>query len=314
MKNKCLISGITGFVGTNLKPYLNERNIKVIGISREENLKEEIVSYKNCDINLFNTSNAFIHLAGKAHDLKKGVSDNEYYEANTDLTIKLFNQFLESDCKIFIYLSSVKAVADKVDNILIEETTPNPITVYGKSKLKAEDYILSKNLLNDKKVYILRPCMIHGPNNKGNLNLLYKLVVNNIPFPLGKFQNKRSFLSIDNLCFVIEKIIEVRPNSGVYNIADDDVVSTNELVKIIAKASNKKGLILNIPKTLIKKVALLGDKIGLPLNTEKLEKLTENYCVSNTKIVEVIGEELPFSAIDGLTKTIKSFKEPKKND
>src|SRR5690606_33852114 len=108
--------------------------------------------------------------------------------------------------------------------------------------------------------------------------------------------------------------IEVRPSSGIYNVADDDAISTNELIKVIAKTSNKRELILNIPKKIIVKIAFIGDKIGLPLNTEKLEKLTDNYCVSNTKIVNAIGEQLPFSAIDGLVKTIKSFKEPIKND
>ena len=84
----------------------------------------------------------------------------------------MFDQFLKSDCETFIYMSSVKAVVDQADGILTENVKPNPITVYGKSKLAAEEYILSRKNLKNKRVYILRPCMIHGPNNKGNLNLL----------------------------------------------------------------------------------------------------------------------------------------------
>ena len=68
-----------------------------------------------------------------------------------------------------------------------------PSNYFGQSKLLAEEYILSKEIPNDKHVYILRPCMIHGPGNKGNLNLLYKIVSKNIPWPLGAFENKRSF-------------------------------------------------------------------------------------------------------------------------
>lgn len=60
----------------------------------------------------------------------------------------------------------------------------------------------------DKRVYILRPCMIHGPGNKGNLNLLYNVVRKGIPWPLGDFENKRSFTSIDNLCYVVEGLLE----------------------------------------------------------------------------------------------------------
>lgn len=305
-----LISGISGFVGGNLEEYLKGQ-FSIVGLSR--NVGKNYITYNEITYKSFSDIEVFIHLAGKAHDLRKGVSDEEYYNANTYLTIKLFNHFLESDCKVFVFLSSVKAVADKVDSILTEETIPMPITVYGKSKLKAEQYILSKTIPKGKKVYILRPCMIHGPNNKGNLNLLYKIVKYNIPFPLGKFENKRSFLSVDNLCFVIKKLIKIRPESGIYNVADDDVISTNELVKIIAKTSNKKGLILNIPKIIIHKAALLGDKIRSPFNSEKLEKLTQNYCVSNIKIKKAIGIELPINAHDGLIKTITSFKESKNN-
>ena len=65
---------------------------------------------------------------------------------NTVLTKSLFNQFLKSDCEVFIYMSSVKAAADEVEGELTEEAIPNPVTVYGKSKLAAENYILSKEI------------------------------------------------------------------------------------------------------------------------------------------------------------------------
>ena len=96
-------------------------------------------------------------------------------------------------------LSSVKAVADNLVGVLSEDRKPSPKTHYGKSKLYAERYILSKKIPNNKRIYILRPCMIHGPNNKGNLNLLYNLVSKKIPWVLGSFQNKRSYCSVDNL-------------------------------------------------------------------------------------------------------------------
>ena len=113
-------------------------------------------------------------MAGKAHDLKNVNDQSEYYIANTEFTKQVFDQFLESDAKVFITLSSVKAVADKPETELTEDYIPNPITHYGKSKLLAERYILNKEIPHGKRVFILRPCMIHGPGNKGNLNLLYK--------------------------------------------------------------------------------------------------------------------------------------------
>lgn len=306
-KKLILISGITGFVGSNLKPYLFNKKYTIKGISRKDNQNDEIISYNKCSIDAFSNAYAFIHLAGKAHDLKKTTEDKEYYKVNSELTIDLFDKFLESECKIFIFISTVKAIADKVENVLTEDMTPKPLTTYGKSKLKAEQYILSKKIPINKKVYILRPCMIHGPNNKGNLNLLYKIINKGIPFPLGNFKNQRSFLSIDNLCFIIEKLLSVQPKSNTFNLADDKTLSTNELVKTIGDSINKPIRILKIPKTIIYFLGKIGDILPiLPINTEKLHKLTENYVVSNSKIKKVIGE-LPLTTEEGIRRTINSF-------
>lgn len=150
--------------------------------------------------------------------------------------------------------------------------------------------------------------MIHGPGNKGNLNLLYGVISKGIPWPLGAFENKRTFTSIDNLSFVIEKLLSTDVQSGIYNISDDDAMSTNELIKVICEAMGKKTRIWNLPSGLIKFGARIGDTLHLPLNTFRLDKLTENYVVSNKKIKEALNiEHMPVDARKGLTKTIKSF-------
>jgi nucleoside-diphosphate-sugar epimerase len=249
-----------------------------------------------------------IHLAGKAHDLKNVSSFDEYYKVNTELTKEIFDAFLISEAKVFITLSSVKAVADEVDGELTEDVTPNPITHYGKSKLLAEQYILSQPIPDGKRVYILRPCMIHGPGNKGNLNLLYSLVSKGFPWPLGLFENSRSYLSIENLCFIIKELIEREDiRSGVYNVADDVPLSTNEVIKMIAVSKGKKERILNLSKNIIMVLARVGDLLKLPLNSERLQKLTESYVVNNAKIKKALGKQLPVSSTEGLIKTFQSF-------
>ena len=301
-----IITGNKGFVGLNLIKYLNQNNKNTIGVSRNPILEE--LSYQTLSLKCLNEAKSFIHLAGKAHDLKKTSEDKEYFEVNTELTKSLFNQFLESECEVFIYMSSVKAAADEVEGVLTEEVTPNPVTVYGKSKLAAEKYILSKEIPEGKRVYILRPCMIHGPNNKGNLNLLYSFVSKGIPYPFGKYENKRSFVSVENLCFVINELIDnTNIESGVYNVADNESLSTKDLVKIMGEVTNKPAKILKTPKFLVNTLAKLGDILPLPINSERLQKLTENYVVSNQKIKNQIEKELPLSAKKGIEKTIASF-------
>jgi nucleoside-diphosphate-sugar epimerase len=259
--------------------------------------------------NLDIDSDIVIHFAGKAHDLKKNANPNEYYQINTELTKNVFDAFLESQAKVFIILSSVKAVSDEINGVLTEDSIPMPNSHFGKSKLFAEQYILSKEMPDNKRVYILRPCMIHGPGNKGNLNLLYKLVSKRIPWPLGTFKNKRSFCSIDNLMFIIKELVEREDiPSGVYNVADDEALSTNDLISILANSQNIKPKIWNISKCLIHSFAKFGDIFRLPLTTERLQKLTESYVVSNQKIKSAIGKPLPISSREGLLKTFQSFK------
>ncbi|MDI9308966.1 MAG: NAD-dependent epimerase/dehydratase family protein [Limnohabitans sp.] len=299
MNKKVIITGANGFVGSNLSVYLEKNQIDIQKLSLRNSWEEKI------DRNV----QAIIHLAGKAHDTKNTSETSEYFKINTDLTQKLFDIFLNSDCKDFFYFSSVKAVADEVPNVLLENVVPTPKTPYGESKLKAEEYILSKTLPLGKRVFIVRPCMIHGPGNKGNLNLLYKVVRKGIPYPLAAYKNERSFLSIDNLNFLIYQMLSKSEiPSGIYNFADDDFVSTNDLIQIIGKAIGKKSRLWNIPKSLINMMAKCGDIFKLPLNTERLTKLTENYKVSNQKVKKELGiNKLPVSAEEGLMITIKSF-------
>jgi nucleoside-diphosphate-sugar epimerase len=287
------LTGASGFVGTSFINFWIHDNVRVSSRGDESNIDgAEVV----------------IHLAGKAHDLKNTSSSQEYYEVNTELTKIVYDAFLASEANVFITLSSVKAVADDMEGILTEDHGPNPITHYGKSKLLAEQFIFSKVIPGGKRVYVLRPCMIHGPGNKGNLNLLYKIVSKNIPWPLGAFENKRSFCSIDNLMFIIKELIEREEiPSGIYNVADDEPLSTNQLIGLMAQTQNRNTKIWNISRRFIEGIASIGDKLHLPLNTERLHKLTSSYVVSNAKIKAALGKPLPVSSREGLLKTFKSF-------
>lgn len=292
-RTKIKLTGATGFVGRHLVSFFQEKyQIEILNRNVEYIIDSDII----------------IHLAGKAHDLKKTTNSEEYYQVNTVLTQKVFDAFLESEANVFITLSSVKAIADELNEELTEEHSPNPFTHYGRSKLLAEQYILSKNIPKYKRVYILRPCMIHGPGNKGNLNLLYKIVSKNIPWPLGAFDNKRSFCSIDNLMFIFRELIEREDiPSGVYNVSDDTPLSTNDVISILADSLNRKPRIWKISKVFIRFVARIGNIFKLPLNKERLQKLTDSYVVSNKKIINAIGKPLPISSRAGLLKTFQSF-------
>ncbi|MDR0865638.1 MAG: NAD-dependent epimerase/dehydratase family protein [Candidatus Symbiothrix sp.] len=326
-----LITGIHGFVGSNLVSALKATH-SIYGLDIVSPEKEGVIktfSWNDFEKNLLSFKNltgleidTIIHLAGKAHDTKNKSQAQVYFDINTGLTQKIFDYFLQSKAKQFIFFSSVKAAADSVDGeFLTEEVIPKPIGPYGESKIRAEKYIHSqffnyqgiagqaRNDRERKTVYILRPCMIHGPGNKGNLNLLHQVVSKGIPWPLGAFDNSRSFMNIWNLSYIIEQFILKNPVSGIYHLADDEPLSTNELIALIAASRNQKAKIWKINPSLISGIAKIGTFCKLPLNSERLRKLTENYVVSNQKMKTALGIiKLPVDVRTGLKQTLDTFK------
>ena len=311
---RILITGIHGFVGSNLVKALSKEH-EIYGLDIIAPEKEGVIktfSWDDLEKGSVPEVDAIIHLAGQAHDTKNQSRAEVYFEVNTELTKRIYDYFLASKAKKFIFFSSVKAAADKVEGEYVDENVePKPVGPYGESKIAAESAIMKNEELRiekGKSTYILRPCMIHGPGNKGNLNLLYGVVKKGIPWPLGAFENKRTFTSIDNLCFAVNGLLTKDVPSGIYNMGDDEALSTNELIEIICSALGKKARIWRIPRGLMVGVAKIGGWLHLPLNPERLQKLTENYVSSNAKIKKALGvENMPVRAKDGLYKTIKAF-------
>lgn len=306
---KILITGIHGFVGSNLVEALSGQHT-IYGVDIVSPIRKGVsFTFGWDDLEKGNVPavDAIIHLAGLAHDTKNQSAAEEYFKVNTGLTQRIYDYFLKSSARKFIFFSTAKAAAEKVADVLTEDVVPTPVGPYGESKIKAEEYIQA-HPDPEKQVYILRPCMIHGPGNKGNLNLLYSVVSKGIPWPLGAFENRRTFTSIDNLSFVISGLLTKDVPSGIYNMGDDEALSTNELIEVICESLGKKAHIWKLPKGLMNGVAKVGGWLHLPLDPERLRKLTENYISSNAKIKAALGvEQMPVRAIDGLKKTLISF-------
>ncbi|REG98250.1 NAD-dependent epimerase/dehydratase family protein [Flavobacterium aquicola] len=299
--NSVIIFGSSGFLGKNLSQELQKEYFVNSVFLRQADWKSTIPK-----------SDVFINLIGKAHDHDGVAKENDFYFANVELTKKIFEVFKTSNAKLLIHISSLAAIEELASvKPLIEEDECNPNSWYGKSKRMAEKWLLEQQLPVDKKVIIIRPPMIHGSGDKGNLSLLYKLVSRGFPYPLASFENRRSFISIDNFNFFIKAIIKnaEKINTGIFHIADDETISTKEIINIIKNTSNKKITNLVLPKSLIRSIAKIGDFIPIPLNTVRLKKLTSDLTVSNQKIKSVLNiRKLPLTAEEGIMKTIYSFK------
>ena len=283
---KFLITGAYGFVGTNLCKYLAEKGHECLALDIPAAKRDDVpyVSFYTWDeLDKLPVVDAVVHLAGKAHDLQKVASEQSYFDINVGLTEKIF---AAAKTTRFIYFSSSKADANG--------------NAYGRSKLAAEQFLNGRAI-------VLRPAMIHGPGNKGNLNLLWGIARRGLPWPLAAFENKRSFTSIANICAAVEALCE-RGENGIYPIADDEMISTNRLIELIAETCGKRAKLWRVPKGVMRMVAKLGDVLHLPLNTERIVKLTEDSFVNNSHLKSQLGwNRMPIRAEEGLRRTLRSF-------
>ena len=311
---RILITGIHGFVGHNLVKTLSPHHTIYGLATTTEPIASVQAMYTWEQFAQLPEVDAIIHLTGIAHDIDGKINKQLYTEVNVKLTQRIFNYFCTSSAHTFIHFSTVAAVANQVQDTLTEDVQPHPVGIYGETKWEAEQYI-SAHTPSHKQVYILRPSMIYGERCKGNLNLLYKLVSSGIPYPLGAFDNERTFASIENVAFVIHRLLQSNIPGGIYNVCDDQSISTNTLVTIIAQAIGKKPRIWHISRQFITMLAHMGTQFHLPLNNIRLAKLTQNFRVSNHKIKQALGiEHMPLSARDALTQTIQrlhTLKSPK---
>ena len=299
MRNNISILG-NGFLGQNLFLFLNANHHVKQTSMRNYGWKEEL-----------NDSDVIINLIGKAHDHRGEATERDFYYANEELVKEIYQVFISTKTKLLIHISSIASLEEEGSpKELSEIDVVNPKSFYGKSKRAAEVFLLSQELPEGKKIIILRPPMVHGPGDKGTLTMLFKVVKYRIPWPLSRFKNKRSFLSIDNFNYIIAEIIKERENlkTDIYHICDDQSLETNEIISLMRKISNRPSFNIYVPKFIVIWIAKFGDIVKLPLNTKRLNKMTFSLVVSNQKIKNVLGiENLPVSADEGLQKTIQSF-------
>ena len=288
---KILVSGAYGFVGTNLSRFLAERGHVCLALDiakGKSGAYSEFYTWDQLGNIDWSAIDAVVHLAGKAHDLRKCKDPQIYFDINVGLTERLFNACFGKVPR-FVFFSSSKAAT--------------PDTPYGKSKLEAERFLNGRAIT-------LRPAMIHGPGNKGNLNLLWGVARRGFPWPLAAFENKRSFTSVGNACAVVEALCDHGEN-GVYPLADDEALSTNRIIELMAEACGRKARLWRMSKGLARFAARAGDVLHFPLNSERLGKLTEDSLVDNSALKKHLGwERMPVRAEEGMRVTLRSFVSP----
>ena len=251
---KILITGAGSYVGESVRKYI---------LSTSSDFQIDAVdtigdNWKKVD---FSQYDVVYHVAGIAHVNADPKMEALYYKVNRDLTIEVAKHAKAAGVKQFIFMSSQIVFHESQSlktEVLTAQTKENPNGFYGDSKLQAE---LGIKPLEDEnfKVCILRPCMIYGPNAKGNFPRLAKLACKTPVFPC--WHNKRSMLYIDNLCEFVKQAI-LRELSGTYYPQNRELADTVEIIRFFAKAAGHRIWITR----LLNPFVWLGSFVLQPIN------------------------------------------------
>ncbi len=246
MKNKVLITGANGFIGSYLCNSLKQKNIPYTAIIRK--LTKDLVfeDVFECDLTSdFNLIKALkdchtvVHCAGKAHNFKNNSSDKDHFnELNHLATKKLAIQASNSGVKKFIYISTAGVMG-----LNSEEQRPfkvcdqtKPQNLYSFSKLDGENSLIEACKSSDMNYTIIRPPMVYGFNAPGNWLRLISLINLKIPLPFKNINNKRSFVFIGNLCDLIMTILNSEKSiNKIFFVSDDEDISTSDLIDKISR-------------------------------------------------------------------------------
>ncbi|MBS0286863.1 MAG: SDR family oxidoreductase [Proteobacteria bacterium] len=290
-----LVTGATGFVGVHLCQQLLSSGYKVTAVGRKKSfmLSHERLHYFSVNSIDGNTDwhdilkgvDVVVHLAARVHQMKdKGLSLlAQYQEVNVKGTQQLAKAAIKEQVKRFIYLSTIKVIGEKtIEMPLRAEDQPRPSDAYSLSKLQGEQILQEEARRSGMEWVIIRPPLVYGPGVKGNFNRLLQLAKTMLPLPLGALNNRRSLVSVYNLCSFIECAI-THPNAHreVFLVSDNQDLSTSQLVRLLRKNLGKRSVLLPIPSFILKAVAFVFGKrkeVGrmvdsLQVNIEKSMRL-----------------------------------------
>lgn len=258
---KVFITGINGFIGSNLRDFFETSGISVQGSVNKNFEHNSPLIYKK---NLTSTTNwldcirdidVVIHTAGMAH-VKNDGSNNFHkkcFDINTNATINLANQCIKAGVKKLIFLSSSGVNGPQKTTVSPYSThdKPNPHDIYTRSKYEAEIELLKLDSIYDINIIILRAPVVYGLGAKGTFGSILKAIKYKIPLPFKSLKNKRDFLYIDNLTSLIKTITfkEVNLNNKIFFVSDCSPITIEELSVIAGKILNIKPCLIYFPIT-----------------------------------------------------------------
>ena len=322
---RILITGASGFVGGALTRSLLERGVQVRMTGRARALGLEGLGAEwfampdlSREVDWFPAlegMDGVVHLAGLAHRAGSLVPADQalYDQVNHQATRSLARALRgHPSVRRFAFISTIRVHGDPERLPVSRDSPLAPATPYDRSKADAEAAVREWLGAETWPWAILRPALVYGPGNRGNMALLEGLLRRGIPVPAGRHENRRSFVYLGNLVSAIEKfMLTPDPPSGrTWIVADGQVISTERLVRAMAEAMGLRARVVRFPRPVLCLAARAGDlcrRLGVPVpwSTETQHKLLGDFYADTGAIEAELGWVPPFDLQQGLGLTYK---------
>lgn len=297
--NEVLLTGATGFIGGQLvKRLMQDSDVSLrlaIRTAGEQFRDPRMTVFSPVDLSnnsdwslMLQGCDVVIHTAARAHVMKETVKDplSEFRKINTEATLNLAGQAAQQGVKRFIFISSIGVNGNTTtqSQLFSADDLPNPSNPYAISKYEAEQGLQHLAKESNMEIVIIRPPLVYGASAKGNFHRLIQWLKKGIPLPLGAINNKRSFVSIDNLLSLILTCIEHPAAANqIFLVSDGEDISTTVLLKKMSQLMNQPARLLPVPQSLLSLAAnLLGRK-------DDLQRLCGSLQVDISKTREMLG-------------------------
>ena len=307
---KILVTGASGFVGRYLVNDLSKTDEVIACVREKSNLLpssvQQIVSNSFFDIAIPKDTDVIVHLAGIAHN--KNNSVDEFKKINVDGTLELARKALEANIKRFIFMSSVGVNGNSTHGkAFTEQDIPNPTNDYTKSKYEAEKALAKLFENTNIDLVIIRPPLIYAHDAPGNFSKLLMLIKLGQFLPFGCTHNQRSFIAIENLVsFITACIYHDTKINETFLIADDEVISTKQLIQCVSSGMGKSMILLPVPTKLLSILADATGKVGI------FEQLYGNLQIDNRKAKKFFNWHPPKHSLNALNEVGNLYRNNKK--
>lgn len=307
---KVAVTGATGFIGSHLVQALKGCGWDVtavtepgdpVGCGNARGFSADIVSGEGL-MGALSGADAVVHLAARSHVLRENSADPlaEYRKVNVAGTKNVIRAAIDSGVKIFVHLSSVKAMGEECVGVLDENAPCLPKTPYGISKLESEEVVRTETAGSGMSSIILRLPIVYGPGNKGNLPRMIRWANVGCPFPVFHPDNLRSMIYVGNVVAGIKEILKASlQGSTTYILKDREDYSTRMVFIAVCNSLGKKPRYFPVPSLAVRLGGLLS---------EDFRKVTGSFRVSSSKFEEDFHFTPPFSLEKGIARTVQWFK------